>query len=294
MKNLLKKGWIKTILYFATWLLIQFLVFLMITLVLKFTGSKVNFFQGSTDVTILMIGSCIQMLSTLLTTWIFCKYIEKISLKMVGLTWKHKLKDFISGGILGIVLISLGSGILISLGLISIQSFTFNALLLLKSLILFMAVAVNEEVMARGNILRTLMESMGKYWALLVSAVIFSLLHGLNPGITFIGFTNIFLAGILLGIYYIHTKNLWFPIGLHLTWNYFQGPVWGYSVSGEEIRGLVTQKLLGIDLLTGGKFGFEASLICTIIMVVAILAIDRMARKISIPEPLVVESLPEA
>ena len=155
-----------------------------------------------------------------------------------------------------------------------------------------MAVAINEEVMARGNILRTLMESMGKYWALVVSAVIFSLLHGLNPGITFIGFTNIFLAGILLGIYYIHTKNLWFPIGLHLTWNYFQGPVWGYSVSGEEIKGMVTQKLTGSDLFTGGKFGFEASLICTIIMVAAIILIDWIARKNVVSEPLVTEDIP--
>jgi hypothetical protein len=292
MKKWIKKGWFKTILYFATWLLTQFIVFVAITLVLRLTGSKVNFFQGSTEVTILMIGTCIQMLSTLFTTWIFCKYIEHISFKEVGLAWKTKSRDFLSGSILGIVLISLGSGVLLSLGLISVQSFTVNAVLLLKSLILFIAVAINEEVMARGNILRTLMESMGKYWALVVSAAIFSLLHGLNPGISFIGFTNIFLAGILLGIYYIHTKNLWFPIGLHLTWNYFQGPVWGYSVSGEEIKGMVTQKLTGNDLFTGGKFGFEASLICTIIMVAAIILIDWIARKNVVSEPLVTKDIP--
>lgn len=270
------KGWLKSIIYLVAWIITQAIVLLVVTLLLKLSGSEASFLQESRDIIMMLAGSLIQLGSTLLITWLFCKFIDKIPLSEIGLKWKGKSRDFLYGCALGIVLISSGSLLLLGFGLITIESITFDGGLLLKSFILFLAVSFNEEIMARGSILRTLMESLGKYWALLVSAILFSLMHGFNSHISLIGFTNIFLAGVLLGVSYIHTKNMWFPIGLHLAWNYFQGPIWGYSVSGQEIKGIVTQKLVGSDLFTGGSFGFEASLVCTILIVVAIVVIDRL------------------
>ena len=98
-------------------------------------------------------------------------------------------------------------------------------------------------------------------------------MHLGNANISTVGFINIILAGILLGIYYIHKQNLWFPIGIHFTWNLFQGPVLGFEVSGYETVSVINQTVQGNELLTGGEFGFEASLLATVLMVVAIIVI---------------------
>jgi len=76
-----------------------------------------------------------------------------------------------------------------------------------------------------------------------------------------------------LGIYYIHKQNLWFPIGIHFTWNLFQGAVLGFEVSGTKTVSMITQNIQGNELITGGEFGFEASLLATILMIVSIIVI---------------------
>jgi membrane protease YdiL (CAAX protease family) len=96
-------------------------------------------------------------------------------------------------------------------------------------------------------------------------------MHLGNANVTILSFINILLAGILLGIYYIHKRNLWLPIALHFSWNFFQGPVYGFEVSGVDISGIIIQDLQGSDTLTGGPFGFEGSLFATLLMIVAIL-----------------------
>ncbi len=123
---------------------------------------------------------------------------------------------------------------------------------------------------------------MNKYFALIVSSVLFSAMHLSNANMSLIPFINIVLAGLLLGIYYIHKQNLWFPIGMHLTWNYFQGPVLGFEVSGTKTYTLITQNIEGNALITGGEFGFEGSLLATFIMIIAITVIHFQFRKIDL------------
>ncbi|MFB6305754.1 MAG: CPBP family intramembrane glutamate endopeptidase, partial [Flavobacteriales bacterium] len=80
--------------------------------------------------------------------------------------------------------------------------------------------------------------------------------------------------GMLLGVYYIHKRDLWFPIMLHLTWNFFQGPVFGFKVSGiAGDKSMLNQQLNGPIWLTGGEFGFEGSLLLTILLIIAIIII---------------------
>lgn len=98
--------------------------------------------------------------------------------------------------------------------------------------------------------------------ALLISSILFSLFHAANANIGIIALINIFVAGFLLGINYVFTRNIWFAVFLHFSWNFFQGPVFGYEVSGTNMSSLLQQTLKGPDLLTGGDFGFEGSLVC--------------------------------
>ena len=78
---------------------------------------------------------------------------------------------------------------------------------------------------------------------------------------------NIFLAGMTLGIIYIHYDQIWAPIGWHAGWNFFQGPFYGFEVSGLPIDSAFTLIEKGPDFLTGGAFGFEGSILATISMI---------------------------
>ncbi len=109
----------------------------------------------------------------------------------------------------------------------------------------------------RGYILNNLMESMNKWAALGVSAGLFTMAHGSNPGISFIAVINLALAGLLLGVNYIYTRNIWFGICFHFSWNFLQGPVLGYQVSGLPLQSVLQPSLQGPWWLTGGSFGIE-------------------------------------
>jgi len=134
-----------------------------------------------------------------------------------------------------------------------------------------MLLAFSEELLFRGYILNNLMESFNKWAALIISAVLFALFHLSNPGISTIPFVSIFLAGILFGINYIYTKNLWFSILLHFGWNFFEGPLYGFKVSGIHFSSLLQTDLKGDMSITGGDFGFEGSFVATALLLIAVL-----------------------
>jgi uncharacterized protein len=135
--------------------------------------------------------------------------------------------------------------------------------------------AVGEELAFRGALFRILEESFGTATALVVSAAFFGLLHALNPGANIVSTTAIALeAGALLAASYTVTRNLWFPIGLHLGWNFTEGGIFGVSVSGARAgEGIFSVSLSGPDLLTGGKFGPEASVVAIGVCLAAAVAL---------------------
>ncbi len=141
-----------------------------------------------------------------------------------------------------------------------------------------LGVAFNEEIFARGYPFQRLVEGAGPWVGQLVLAGLFSLLHWGNPGMH--GGTkawatlNIGLSGILLGFCYLRTRSLALPIGLHLGWNWAQGSLLGFGVSGTtELKGIWTPVFHSRpEWLTGGTFGLEASLPCVLVSGVVILA----------------------
>lgn len=134
--------------------------------------------------------------------------------------------------------------------------------------------AIGEELAFRGGVFRILEDSFGTTAALALSAAIFGLLHALNPGATIASTAAIALeAGLLLGAAYAFTRNLWLPIGLHLGWNFTEGGVFGVSVSGfAPAKGLFAVSLAGPRLLTGGRFGPEASVVAVAVCLAAAVA----------------------
>ena len=205
-----------------------------------------------------------------MAAWIFRKFIDKKSFKSLGFDFVSFRKDFLIGLFLGFILISIGFLILYSLGEIVVVDVSFSPALISGYILFFCIGSLNEEIMIRGYFLSNFCDSMNKYIALFISSLVFALMHLGNANVTLISFINIFLAGMLLGIYYIHKRNLWLPISLHFSWNFFQGAVFGFEVSGVGVSGIIVQETSTTDIWTGGAFGFEGSLIATILMIIAI------------------------
>jgi membrane protease YdiL (CAAX protease family) len=131
--------------------------------------------------------------------------------------------------------------------------------------VLFLAVFVlvgwSEELMSRGYHLQTLASGLNLAWGLVLSSAVFGLLHLANPHAALASVLGIFLAGLFLGYAYLRTRQLWLPIGLHVGWNFFEGVVFGFPVSGLDVYRLVKTQIAGPVVWTGGAFGPEAGLI---------------------------------
>jgi membrane protease YdiL (CAAX protease family) len=216
-----------------------------------------------------LIGTFFATLGTILILWIFMKYVDKEKFVNLGLQFKNRKVDFIVGIGLGILVMGIGYGLLLLLNEISFDKLVFEPVGILISVALFTCVAVMEEFLFRGYILRNLMISFNKYIALILSSILFSLIHGMNPNMDGFSAMSLFLAGILLGITYIYTKNLWFPIALHLSWNLFQS-LFGFNVSGQDFYSLIEFKIQENNVLNGGAFGMEGSIISIIANVLII------------------------
>ena len=134
------------------------------------------------------------------------------------------------------------------------------------SIMLFLMVAVGEEVVSRGVIFRLIDERWGTWIALIVSALIFGFGHLSNDNSSWWASLAIAIeAGLLLGAAYKWSGNLWVPIGIHWAWNYTQGSIFGLAVSGNSTGSHVLTTLVdGPDIITGGAFGPEASIITVI------------------------------
>jgi membrane protease YdiL (CAAX protease family) len=205
----------------------------------------------------------------LLLLWFFIKFVDKEKFINLGFHLKNKFKHFYVGILLGFFIMGIAYLLLSHLNEIIYVKTVFEIKEIILSLGLFIIVAINEEVLIRGYVLRNLLYSFNKYTALIISSILFSVIHGFNPNMSWLSYLNLFLAGILLGTSYIYTKNLWFPITLHFSWNFFQ-TLFGFNVSGQNLYSLIEFKMTTYNGLNGGTFGFEGSYFCIIIQLILI------------------------
>lgn len=127
--------------------------------------------------------------------------------------------------------------------------------------VLFIAVGFYEELMTRGYILQNLEDGLNTFWAVIISSAIFGLLHVDNPGAGWVAVVGITAAGLMFAYGYLRTRSLWLAIGLHIGWNFFEGVVFGFPVSGLETARFLEIEVAGPAAWTGGAFGPEAGLV---------------------------------
>ncbi len=198
------------------------------------------------------------LIGVLLLLWILMRFVDKEPFINLGFSLKGKVNDIILGMTLGLLLMAVGYTILILLGEIKFIGFNYDLKNIILLFLLFIAVSIAEETYVRGYVLKNLLQSFNPIISLIISSAIFSLLHFFNPNVNYIALTELFIAGILLGISYVYTKNLWFPIALHLSWNFFQ-VMFGFNVSGMDTYSLIEFEIIENNNINGGDFGFEGS-----------------------------------
>ncbi len=143
----------------------------------------------------------------------------------------------------------------------------FGLLSTAVSLVILIGGAIQEELVFRGMIFRKLERSFGSWIALVVSAILFGLLHMANANATLVSTIALIVsAGVLFAAIYILTRSLWWAIGVHLGWNFFEGPVFGSQVSGHIMPGFFSSVITGPIAWAGGGFGPEAGLASILIV----------------------------
>ena len=270
MKNIKNhNGWIKSLLAFFL-LFIPQILGAVILLIAGYDLSKMS--SGKIDLNTMIILEYSMIFFMVILLWLFMKFIDKQPFIQIGLQTKGRLKEFNYGIFLGFIIMGAAFLFLFSINEIVFVDFSFNLNKVLLSIILFMGVSVFEEVVFRGYMLKNLLESFNPYLALFISSIFFSLIHGSNPNVTTLGLCNIFLAGFFLGASYVFTKNLWFPIALHFSWNFFQS-MFGFKVSGLDSYSIIEFTIPENNMLNGGEFGFESSYLSIIILILGIFII---------------------
>jgi len=215
----------------------------------------------------------IQQFVVATTVVLACLFLDRRKLSSLGIRFNGRWWiDLIAGLVMGAGMMTLIFVIEYQLGWIELEERARDWGKLVPTLLgwfgLFVCVGIVEEVFSRGYHLKNLSEGfsrLGKLPSFLLATVIssgiFGLLHAMNPNADLISIASICLAGVMFCIGRLCTGSLAAPIGLHITWNFFQGPVYGFAVSGNTTDGSIMKvKSATNELWTGGEFGPEAGL----------------------------------
>ena len=211
----------------------------------------------------------ISAIASTVVVYLFVKVSDTMPMQNVGLSFRHRTMDFINGTLIGGVIMACGFGILSLLGEVSIKQVNVDSNELIFSIVGFLAVAYGEELVFRGYILSKLLTKYSAKYSLVFSSLIFALFHLGNDNLSVMGFIDLVVAGVMLGAFFLYTKNLWMAVGLHFGWNFFQTHL-GFNVSGLDSYSMIETTIVENNLLNGGDFGFEGSYLSTMAQVLTL------------------------
>ncbi|HEU4766301.1 MAG TPA: CPBP family intramembrane glutamic endopeptidase [Pyrinomonadaceae bacterium] len=231
--------------------------------------------------------------AALIAGYLCVRLFEGLPWRSLGLTL-HKgwVRDLVIGSAIGLgslvvaVVIATAAGGLrfafIGSGLLSAAGKS-----LVSSTVLFLVAALAEEAAFRGYPLQTLTRARLVLFGVLLTSLPFGFVHLNNPNVVpGVTFANTALAGVWLAMAYLKTRSLWFPWGVHFGWNWALDWIFGLPVSGARISSnpLFSGADLGPAWLTGGRYGIEGGVACTIALVVSMLFIWRTRLVSPVPE----------
>ena len=212
------------------------------------------------------------------------KVIEKNALSSLGFVKRNWLK-YLAWGIL-LSLVQMGVIALVyqvsGIGSFVLNELSLEPLLFILGLFPFWLLqGGTEEVATRGWLLTRIAARTNLPLAIAISSSLFGILHMGNAGVTFLSVLNIILDGVLAGLLFIYTDSIWLVVAQHGTWNYVQGNLLGFQVSGTGADASIFSFTMGDgpDWLTGGAFGAEGSIITTLVLLVSLVIVYRLGER---------------
>jgi membrane protease YdiL (CAAX protease family) len=211
----------------------------------------------------------IQLVSVTLATWVARRLIDRRSFRSLGFQYdRQSLYDLGIGIVIPACMMMLIFLIELAMGWLQIEAWAWQRVdvsvvlqNLIGTLVVFIAVGFYEEILSRGYHLQNILDGTNLPLALFLSSSVFSVLHFANDHATWQSGLGILAAGYFFGYTWVRTRRLWLPIGLHIGWNFFEGPIFGFPVSGTKTPSLILHLVDGPTLFTGGEFGPEAGLV---------------------------------
>jgi uncharacterized protein len=256
LKPLFRQGWLRVLLYVVALLLVTGIAFA-IYIASKFKGnlSAASGMNMNTPVMQLL-----PILPVLLVTYIFRRWVDRKSIISLGFMFQGYRKQAVAGGALAIFTICATALFLRITGHLKWVDFIFDVRALFLAFGRTALLAIFTELVFRGYILNNLMSSFPGWLALTISTLLYMVFNPANTifSFDFFTWTNTIIFGLILGLNYLYTKNLWFSIFFHLGWKFFLGPVLGIS-GNEFFQTILESELSGGTNITGGSKGLEGS-----------------------------------
>jgi membrane protease YdiL (CAAX protease family) len=259
----------------AGWRIALFIVLLMSLAVAGQLG--VRAMLGSLPRTSTLVLVIIAVAATV-ATFAARRYLDRKSFVSFGFAnVRSGSLDMLFGFALSGVMAGLVLWLMVGLGYVTNVQFQWagssSALLLLVALLPNLLIGYWEELVFRGYLLQNLRDGLGLKIAVVVSCVLYGLVHSANPSATALSTAIIVIFGFLRIYGYLATGLLWLSIGMHTGWNYFQSTVFGFAASGHaEKETLFTHEASAADWLSGGAFGPEGSVLIVPVLLLALLA----------------------
>lgn len=257
-------------------LLLQLAVFVLLSLLigtlLELAGEQLlqsHLWEG--ELPDLIWGWTVLLISVLTSVYLLSYVQTKQAWRSLGFTTVKMLAGLKTGVLVGGGIIMLCFGILTSGGWVQITQVNYVPSALVGWGLFFIIQPLAEEVIMRSFLQNQVHRYFGAWPGLLVSALVFGLLHMGNNAFTWIAGLEIFLGGLLMGQLYLYTQNIWAPFAMHAIWNFLQSTVLGFAVSGMETYRVLHLEIAGPEWLTGGDFGIEGSLLSVLFILAAIM-----------------------
>ena len=222
-----------------------------------------------------------------LLLWLWLALFEKRPLSSIGLELQGAGFKYGRGLVIGLVMFVASIGLSAAFGFIAVEAGNpgQQGLPVLGAvLFVFLGWTVQgpaEEAITRGWLLPVIGARYNPTLGIVVSSIIFMILHSLNPNLSLIAMLNLFLFGIFTALYALYEGGLWGVFSLHAVWNWAQGNLFGFEVSGQAPPGGTLFNLMevGPDTITGGSFGPEGGLAVTAVLVISCAIVWWLSRR---------------
>ena len=210
--------------------------------------------------------------------FLWVRFFEGRKIYTLGFTGNGALKYYLSGFGLGMLMVTIAVGIIALFGNIEFiqdspnTTGTDSLWIVLLFLVGFLVQGASEEILSRGWMMQVIGARYKPWLGVLISSMLFAVLHLGNQGVTVLSVANLVLFALFMAMLVMKDSNLWSVCGWHSAWNWMLGNVYGLSVSGtgEKVT-IIDLNTYGNEIISGGGFGPEGSVITSIILVIGII-----------------------